>query len=90
MEEPDLRDIESPSSNAEYLHFDGQDEKKVDEMEVGGHCGVDCGICHTACSSLELLPASSMPVSLGTAMLLPVGNTWLAMALKDCCDARNA
>ena len=51
-------------------------------MEAGGHCGVDCGICGAAClSPLKLLPASSMPVSLGTAILLPVGNTWLAMAL---------
>ena len=73
--EADLIDMELPSSNAEYLHFDWQDAKEVYEMEVGGCWGVDCGISGAPClSSLELLPTKPVPVSQGVAILLPVVN----------------
>ena len=77
MREADLIDMELPSSNAEYLCFDWQDAKEVDEMEAGGHWhwGVDCGISGAPClSSLELLPTKPVPVSQGVAILLPVVN----------------
>ena len=94
MREPDLIDIESASSNAECLHFDWQDAKElreVDEVEMGGCWGVDCGLGGAASSiSLESPPVKSMPLSLGSAILLPVANDWLATAPKDCCDVRNA
>ena len=65
--------MESASSNAEYLCFDWRDAKEVDEMEAGGHWGVDCGISGAPCSlSLELLPTKLVPVSQGVAILLPV------------------
>ena len=73
MREPDLIDMESPSSNAEYLHFDWWDAKEVDEMEVGGLWGVDCGISGALwLLSLELIPTKPVPVSWGVAILLPV------------------
>ena len=64
---------------------------EVDKVEMGGCLGVDCRLSGMAgLISLKSPPVKSMPLSLGSAILLPVANDWLAMAPKDCCDAWNA